>query len=184
MVKDVVECPVFHPTLEDMNGPFEMYMDKIEKRIAKAGIGKIVAPAGWTPRRGGYDDVNVRIERCIKQVATGTRGLYRFLLVEQKPMMSKDDFMPMAMAAENQPGTSDFAELERKYWKNISLFAMQNGDKSRSCTNVTSQPKIEVWTPSSESTKTCIVLKCLLATHLCQLTFEEPKKFRRGERRR
>ena len=121
MVKDVVECPVFHPTLEDMNGPFEMYMDKIEKRIAKAGIGKIVAPAGWTPRRGGYDDVNVRIERCIKQVATGTRGLYRFLLVEQKPMMSKDDFMPMAMAAENQPGTSDFAELERKYWKNISL---------------------------------------------------------------
>jgi jumonji domain-containing protein 2 len=123
MVKEVLECPVFHPTLEDLNGPFELYIEKIEKRIAKAGIAKIVAPAGWTPRRGGYDDVDVRIERCIKQVATGSRGLYRFLLVEQKPMMSKTDFAPLALAAENQPGTSEPAEIERKYWKNVPLRA-------------------------------------------------------------
>eukprot|EP00798_Chlamydomonas_sp_ICE-L_P002219 gene2219-33779_t len=122
VVKPGLECPVFYPTMEDVNGPFERYIEKIERRASKAGVAKIIAPKGWNPRKAGYgEDLDFQIDRCIKQVATGSKGLYRFLLVEQKPMSLKDDFKPIALAPENQPGTDVASELERKYWKNIAL---------------------------------------------------------------
>lgn len=37
------------------------------------------------------------------QHATGRKGLFRTLLVEQKPLSIKDDFKPKATAKENQP---------------------------------------------------------------------------------
>ena len=40
----MMEAPVFHPTLEDMNGDFEQYiMKKVERstRFAEAGICKV-----------------------------------------------------------------------------------------------------------------------------------------------
>jgi hypothetical protein len=45
------ECPVLHATLDDIRKPFEAFIEKHEKKIAQAGIAKIVVPEGWTPRR-------------------------------------------------------------------------------------------------------------------------------------
>lgn len=88
--KASLKIPVLYPTMDDINRPFEEFIAKHEKRIGAVGLAKIVPPAGWSPRPAGcrsYEELpDVTIERCIKQVATGSKGLYRFLLVEQKPM--------------------------------------------------------------------------------------------------
>ncbi|GFR48996.1 hypothetical protein Agub_g11015 [Astrephomene gubernaculifera] len=117
------ECPVLYPTLEDLKKPFEAYIEKHEKKIAEAGIAKIVAPEGWTPRRQGYpDDLDFTIERPIRQHVTGSRGLFRGLYIEQKPMSLRHDFRPMALAPDNQPPPADTpADLERRYWRNVTL---------------------------------------------------------------
>ena len=117
-----MECPVFRPTLEDIYGPFERYIEKIEKKMAVTGICKIVPPESWVPRRGGYpDNLDLTIERPIRQHATGSRGLYRALYIEQKPLNLASEFRPQALEKDNMPSTSDAVELERKYWKNITL---------------------------------------------------------------
>ena len=68
------DCPVFYPTLKDMEGGWESYIVGIEKRFARAGICKIIPPAGWKARKGGYDDMdgsNLTIPKAIKQSASG-----------------------------------------------------------------------------------------------------------------
>lgn len=48
----------------------------------------VVPPKGWTPRKQGYDSGSMRdvqLPHPIKQIATGSRGLYRLLLVSGKP---------------------------------------------------------------------------------------------------
>ena len=68
------DCPVFYPTLKDIEGGWESYIVSIEKRFARAGICKIIPPAGWTARKGGYDDMdgsNIMIPKAIKQSASG-----------------------------------------------------------------------------------------------------------------
>ncbi|KAG1659341.1 hypothetical protein FOA52_008395 [Chlamydomonas sp. UWO 241] len=104
---------------------FEAYIEKHERRIAAVGLAKIIPPAGWQPRSGGeggdYTGVNCRTTRCIKQVATGSRGMLRFLLVEQKPMCLQKDFVPEATASDNQPGSDEAAVVERNYWRGITL---------------------------------------------------------------
>lgn len=68
------DCPVFYPTLKDMEGGWESYIVGVEKRFARAGICKIIPPAGWKARKGGYDDMdgtNIIIPKAIKQSASG-----------------------------------------------------------------------------------------------------------------
>lgn len=117
------EVPVLYPTLEELGGSFEAYIEKHERKIAEFGICKIVPPPGWTPRKKGYsDDLDLTIDRAIRQHATGKRGLYRALYLEQHAMSLKTEFKPIALDKENQPpANSDPQELERKYWKYICL---------------------------------------------------------------
>ncbi|GAX80508.1 hypothetical protein CEUSTIGMA_g7946.t1 [Chlamydomonas eustigma] len=122
--RNAQNVPTFYPTIEDMNKPFEAFIEKHENKIGAVGLAKIVPPVSWNPRLSDItyeSEPDVTIERCIKQVATGSRGLYRFLLVEQKPMSLKDTFMPHALAEDNQPGSSDPAEVERKYWRTVGI---------------------------------------------------------------
>ena len=116
-------CPVFYPTLEDVAGPFEAYVEKLENKLCVTGICKIVAPAGWTPRRRGYpESLDLTIERPIRQHATGSRGLFRAIHIEQKQMSLRHDFRPLALDPDNNcTTTTDPHELERKYWKNVTL---------------------------------------------------------------
>ncbi|GIL53254.1 hypothetical protein Vafri_8903 [Volvox africanus] len=117
------ECPVLHATLDDIQKPFEAFIEKHENKISQAGIAKIVAPDGWSPRRQGYsDDLDFIIERPIRQHATGSRGLYRGLYIEETPLSLRRGFRPQALAPENQPPpATDPRDLERKFWKNVTL---------------------------------------------------------------
>ena len=103
----------------------EKYVESIEEQLEEYGIGRIVPPAGWTPRRRGYDDVDFRVEKAITQHATGRKGLFRTLLVEKKPLSVKRDFEPYARKPENQPSAAALADpthatLEREFWKKVA----------------------------------------------------------------
>ena len=78
MVVKCQEVPVFHPTLRDVNGSWEAYIESIERRFAHVGLAKIVPPKGWTPRKAGYsDDFDFPIPRPIRWVAnTRDAALY------------------------------------------------------------------------------------------------------------
>ena len=121
-----VEPPVFYPTLEEMKTmSLEKYVESIEEQLEEYGIGRIVPPKGWTPRRRGYDDVDFTVEKAITQHATGRKGLFRTLLVEKKPLSIKNDFKPMAELPENQPSKAALedpthAALEREFWKKVA----------------------------------------------------------------
>lgn len=117
---------MFYPTLEEMRSmSLEKYVESIEEQLEEYGIGRIVPPAGWTPRRRGYDDVDFRVEKAITQHATGRKGLFRTLLVEKKPLSVKHDFEPYATKKENQPSAAALADpthaaLEREFWKKVA----------------------------------------------------------------
>ncbi|KAK9828707.1 hypothetical protein WJX72_001637 [[Myrmecia] bisecta] len=118
------EVPVFHPTLRDLGGSFETFVESVERRFAQVGICKIVAPKSWTPRKAGYDDDNIECEipRPIRQHATGTRGLYRTLLVEAKPMSLLKDFKPLATHKHNlPPENADTEAVERAFWRSVTI---------------------------------------------------------------
>ena len=139
-------APVFRPTLEHVrNKTFEEYVEEIEPQFADVGVCRIVAPEGWTPRRGGYEDVDFLLPRYvllstskddpdhlltrpphtphrpIRQHATGRQGLYRTLLVENRSMLLSD-FKEVAESGDTAPPKdTDSETLERKFWKNIPL---------------------------------------------------------------
>lgn len=120
-----LECPVFYPTMADMMGGFEAYIERVcEKKLAKFGLCRIVPPPEWSPRKRGYDDsvMDFTIDRPIRQHTTGSRGLYRALYITEKNMALRD-FKAAAELPDNRPppGIEDPAEIERKYWKNIAL---------------------------------------------------------------
>lgn len=51
---------------------------------------QIIPPPEWTPRRGGYDDVDITIPAPITQVVTGCQGLYQQFNVQKKAINCKD----------------------------------------------------------------------------------------------
>jgi hypothetical protein len=50
----LTQVPVFYPTMDDMRGSFERYIESIEEQFAAAGICKIVPPKAWSPRKESY----------------------------------------------------------------------------------------------------------------------------------
>ena len=72
--------------------------------------------------------IGAYLRRPIKQHASGKQGAYRTLLVEQKPLSLRDGFRPLAEAKENQPPATDCIEdLERHFWRNVTLNAPTYG---------------------------------------------------------
>lgn len=51
---------------------------------------QVVPPKGWTPRKDGYDDVDLMIPAPIRQVASGNKGLFQQLNIQTKPMTVKE----------------------------------------------------------------------------------------------
>jgi len=65
------------------------------------------------------------IEKAIRQHATGRKGVYRTVLVEQKPMHVGSQFKPLADSKEKQPPRKgedgfDLDAIERHFWKNVT----------------------------------------------------------------
>ena len=94
MVVKCQEVPVFHPTLRDVNGSWEAYIESIERRFAHVGLAKIVPPKGWTPRKAGYsDDFDFPIPRPIRWVVN-TRDaaiyMYRAGMCRNQALKARD----------------------------------------------------------------------------------------------
>ncbi|MEW5315471.1 MAG: hypothetical protein WDW38_006897 [Sanguina aurantia] len=117
------QCPVFYPSMADMAGSFEDYIVRHEKRFAGVGICKIVAPSSWTPRKAGYTPVpDMHLARPIRQHATGSKGTFRMLMLEAKPM-HLEEFATQAMSKENccNSTTQEATDIERRYWQSMHL---------------------------------------------------------------
>eukprot|EP00211_Chloroparvula_japonica_P008089 CAMPEP_0119127766 /NCGR_PEP_ID=MMETSP1310-20130426/6186_1 /TAXON_ID=464262 /ORGANISM="Genus nov. species nov., Strain RCC2339" /LENGTH=316 /DNA_ID=CAMNT_0007118047 /DNA_START=25 /DNA_END=972 /DNA_ORIENTATION=- len=107
--------------MADMRRPFEEYIERCEPCLAQAGIGKIVPPREWVPRKAGYEDVEMEVPQAIKQNVTGGRGVYRSLLVECKPMSLKEGFAPVATTPEHCCPRGGQEEVERRFWRNMTF---------------------------------------------------------------
>ncbi|KAK3281149.1 hypothetical protein CYMTET_11049 [Cymbomonas tetramitiformis] len=114
--------PVFYPTMEDMQGNMEDYIEKVEDQFAHIGICKIVPPKEWCPRAEGYDGVDFYAPKPIRQHATGRQGIFRSLLIENKGMSILHDLKPLAESPDCQPRSAldNYAALEREFWKHVT----------------------------------------------------------------
>ena len=123
---NVPEIMVFRPSYEEFKD-FNKFMNYIESIGAhKAGLAKIIPPKEWIARKSGYDDLDdldMKITDPIKQQIDGTKGIYQSYNIPQKAVSVKD-FHKLAISEQFRPPRfSDYEDLERKYWKNLTFVA-------------------------------------------------------------
>ena len=58
---------------------------------------QIVAPPEWTPRRDGYENIDMTIPAPIQQMVTGCQGLYTQFNIQKKPL-TVNEFKKLAMS--------------------------------------------------------------------------------------
>lgn len=77
------------------------------------------------PRKSGYniDEFDLTIPSPIQQIVTGKQGIYQQLNIQKRSMTVKQ-FRELAFSERHQtPKHFDYADLERKYWKNVTYIA-------------------------------------------------------------
>ncbi|XP_053805813.1 lysine-specific demethylase 4A isoform X2 [Vidua chalybeata] len=113
----------FRPTMEEFRD-FSRYIAYVEAQGAhRAGLAKIVPPKEWKPRQC-YDDIDeLVIPAPIQQVVTGQSGLFTQYNIQKKAMTVRE-FRRIANSDKYcTPRYTDFEDLERKYWKNLTFNA-------------------------------------------------------------
>ncbi|XP_067893015.1 lysine-specific demethylase 4A-like [Heterodontus francisci] len=113
----------FYPTMEEFQN-FNRYIAYVESQGAhRAGLAKVVPPKEWKPCRS-YDDIDdLVIPAPIQQVVTGQSGLFTQYNIQKKPITVRE-FRKIANSDKYcTPRYSDFDDLERKYWKNLTFNA-------------------------------------------------------------
>ncbi|XP_006153820.1 lysine-specific demethylase 4A isoform X1 [Tupaia chinensis] len=111
----------FYPTMEEFRN-FSRYIAYIESQGAhRAGLAKVVPPKEWKPR-SSYDDIDdLVIPAPIQQLVTGQSGLFTQYNIQKKAMTVRE-FRKIANSDKYcTPRYSEFEELERKYWKNLTF---------------------------------------------------------------
>lgn len=111
----------FYPTMEEFRN-FSRYIAYIESQGAhRAGLAKVVPPKEWKPRVS-YDDIDdLVIPAPIQQLVTGQSGLFTQYNIQKKAMTVRE-FRKIANSDKYcTPRYSEFEELERKYWKNLTF---------------------------------------------------------------
>ncbi|XP_041989274.1 probable lysine-specific demethylase 4B [Aricia agestis] len=139
-----VTIQVFRPTWEEFKD-FNKYIQYMESKGAhKAGLAKVIPPPEWIPRKSGYnlDDLNITIPSPICQVVTGKQGLFQQINIQKKSMTVKQ-FAVMANSAKYcTPKHTNYEDLERKYWKNVTYVApIYGADVNGSITD----PDVKEW---------------------------------------
>lgn len=116
-----LEVPVFRPTMDEFLN-FEKYIEFIESKGAhKIGLAKIIPPEEWCPRKNGYNDIEVKIDSPIQQTVHGKEGIFTQFNIQQKSM-KLNEFKTLSFSDKHRtPSHTDFADLERKYWKNLTF---------------------------------------------------------------
>merc|ERR1712147_531804 len=120
---------VFRPTRQEFKD-FNKYLAHIESLGAhKAGLAKIIPPKEWVPRKSGYklsenrDIAELRIPQPISQVVNGNRGVFQSFNVQRRCISVQDYEKHSLDERYATPKFTDFEDLERKYWKNITFVA-------------------------------------------------------------
>lgn len=121
-------CPVYRPSKEDFSKPFGVYINSILSASPDLAMFKVVPPRGWRARRTPFPRLDtITITVPIKQHVFGTKGSYRCLLVEQKPMTATE-FKELAESNTYRPGKSDRhgsdgsdALMERAFWSSVTI---------------------------------------------------------------
>ncbi|XP_023563623.1 lysine-specific demethylase 4A [Octodon degus] len=111
----------FYPTMDEFRN-FSRYIAYIESQGAhRAGLAKVVPPKEWKPR-ASYDDIDdLVIPAPIQQLVTGQSGLFTQYNIQKKAMTVRE-FRKIANSDKYcTPRYSEFEELERKYWKNLTF---------------------------------------------------------------
>uniref|UniRef100_A0A669EMR2 Lysine-specific demethylase 4B n=1 Tax=Oreochromis niloticus TaxID=8128 RepID=A0A669EMR2_ORENI len=111
----------FRPTMEEFKD-FAKYIAYMESQGAhRAGLAKVIPPAGWKPRKS-YDTIeDMVIPAPISQVVTGQSGLFTQYNI-QKKSMTVGEYRKLANSKKYcTPRHKDFDDLERKYWKNLTF---------------------------------------------------------------
>ncbi|XP_069795083.1 lysine-specific demethylase 4A [Narcine bancroftii] len=111
----------FYPTMEEFKN-FSRYIAYIETQGAhRAGLAKIVPPQEWKPCQS-YDNIDdLVIPAPIQQVVTGQSGLFTQYNIQKKPITVRE-FRKIANSDKYcTPRYTDFDDLERKYWKNLTF---------------------------------------------------------------
>lgn len=81
------------------------------------------------PRKSGYDisKIDLTIPAPITQIVSGKQGLYQQINVQRRAM-SLSQFAELANSERYAtPPHFDYADLERKYWKNVTYVAAVYG---------------------------------------------------------
>ncbi|XP_065411374.1 lysine-specific demethylase 4A isoform X5 [Chrysemys picta bellii] len=113
----------FRPSAEQFRD-FSRYVAYIESQGAhRAGLAKVIPPKEWKPRTC-YDDIDeLVIPAPIQQVVTGQSGLFTQYNIQKKAMTVRE-FRRIANSDKYcTPRYTDFEDLERKYWKNLTFNA-------------------------------------------------------------
>lgn len=126
MAPAVPQCPVFELSREDFRRPFAQFVTELFAKNPGIAMLKVRPPKGWRPwledPPGDWLD-EMEIQTPIKQHAFGTRGTYRCMHIEQKPMKVKD-FRDIAEMEDHLPpkkGHEDDTLLERSFWSSITI---------------------------------------------------------------
>ncbi|XP_068599163.1 lysine-specific demethylase 4A-like [Brachionichthys hirsutus] len=111
----------FTPSKEEFKD-FGRYIAYMESQGAhKAGMSKVIPPEGWKPR-ATYDDIDdLVIPAPMQQVVTGQSGLFTQYNIQKKPMTVHQFRKTSTIDKFGNPQHVDFDELERKFWKNLTL---------------------------------------------------------------
>lgn len=86
---------------------------------------QVIPPKEWVPRKSGYDidKIDLTIPAPITQIVSGKQGLYQQINVQRRAM-SLSQFAELANSERySTPPHFDYADLERKYWKNVTYVA-------------------------------------------------------------
>ena len=128
------ECPVFRPTLEEFRD-FAGFIARIEPICGRAGVCRVVPPAGWFAHPTGYAGLDeLTVHTPAQQVVSGRAGVYSVALVEKQTLPLRD-FRAAALrrdelcanAAEAPPLPDAAAEeaaqdaIERRFWRGLNV---------------------------------------------------------------
>jgi jumonji domain-containing protein 2 len=119
-------CPTFRPTKEEFSKPFCQYVSEKFRKNPGLAMFKVVPPRGYIGRRTPLPDFDdVVIQTPIKQMVFGTRGAFRSMLIEQKPM-TVNEYKALAESENHRPpkdkGRGEPDELmERAFWSSVTI---------------------------------------------------------------
>ncbi|XP_027526375.1 lysine-specific demethylase 4C isoform X2 [Neopelma chrysocephalum] len=113
----------FRPSMDEFR-EFNKYLAYMESQGAhRAGVAKVIPPKEWKPRKHYNDIEDLVIPAPIQQIVTGQLGLFTQYNIQKKPMTVKE-FKQLANSDKYRtPRYTDYEDLERKYWRNLTFVA-------------------------------------------------------------